>query len=92
LSASTSRCGTRPTRRLSLLAETLTEDARYLDPIMAGDGFALVAGPDAHHDRVRFRWSLSPNGGDPIAIGVEFATVAEDGRMRSVAGFLEPAA
>jgi SnoaL-like domain len=102
---------TDPERRLSLLAETLTEDARYLDPIMAGDGidqisamiggaqqqfpghrFALVAGPDAHHDRVRFSWSLSPNGGDPIAIGVDFATVAEDGRMRSVTGFLEPAA
>ena len=57
-----------------------------------GHRFALVAGPDAHHDRVRFSWSLSANGGDPIAIGVDFATVAEDGRMCSVTGFLEPAA
>jgi hypothetical protein len=30
--------------------------------------------------------------GEPIAIGVDFATVADDGRMRSVTGFLEPAA
>ena len=100
-----------PARRLELVAEALTEDARYIDPLMQGEGveqisamiggaqqqypghrFALVAGPDAHHDRVRFSWSLSPNGGDPIAIGVDFATVAEDGRMRSVTGFLEPAA
>jgi hypothetical protein len=57
-----------------------------------GHRFALVSGPDAHHDRVRFSWSLAPDGGEPIAIGVDFATVAEDGRMRSITGFLEPAA
>jgi hypothetical protein len=57
-----------------------------------GHRFALVAGPDAHHDRVRFSWSLTPDGGEPIAIGIDFATLAEDGRMRSVTGFLEPVA
>jgi SnoaL-like domain len=57
-----------------------------------GHRFTLIAGPDAHNDRVRFSWSLAPNGGEPIAIGVDFATVADDGRMRSVTGFLEPAA
>lgn len=54
-----------------------------------GHRFALLAGPDAHHDRVRFTWSLSANGGDPVAVGVDFATVAEDGRLRAVTGFLE---
>jgi SnoaL-like domain len=54
-----------------------------------GHRFALVAGPDAHHDRVRFTWSLSANGDDPVAIGIDFATVAEDGRLRAVTGFLE---
>jgi hypothetical protein len=54
-----------------------------------GHRFALVAGPDTHHDRVRFTWALSANGGDPVAVGVDFATVAEDGRLRSVTGFLE---
>jgi hypothetical protein len=41
---------------------------------------------------VRFSWTLSANGGDPVAIGVDFATVADDGRMQAVTGFLEPPA
>ena len=55
-----------------------------------GHTFALHGGPDAHHDRVRFSWTLSPNGGDPIAVGIDFATVADDGRMRAITGFLSP--
>jgi len=54
-----------------------------------GHRFALVGAPDAHHDRVRFSWSIAPDGGDPIAIGHDFATVDGDGRMRSITGFLE---
>ena len=102
---------TDPQRRRELVSETLTDDARYLDPIMAGTGpdeisemiagaqaqfpghrFALVSGPDVHHDRVRFMWSLAPEAGEPIAIGTDFATTAGDGRMCDVTGFLEPAA
>ena len=95
-------------RRRALIADVLTDDVTYLDPLMSGDGadqidgmiaatqeqfpghrFGLLSGPDSHHDRVRFSWSLSANGGDPVAVGVDFATIAEDGRMRSVTGFLE---
>jgi hypothetical protein len=55
--------------------------------------FTLLPGADAHHDRVRFSWSLAADGAeDPVAVGVDFATLAEDGRMRSVTGFLQPAA
>jgi hypothetical protein len=54
-----------------------------------GHRFTLASGPDAHHDRVRFAWSLSANGGAPVAVGVDFATVAPDGRLRAVTGFLE---
>ena len=98
-------------RRRELVSQALTDDARYLDPLMAGDGpdeisamiagaqqqfpghrFTLVSGPDVHHDRVRFTWSLAPNGGEPVAVGTDFATTAEDGRMRDITGFLEPAA
>lgn len=57
-----------------------------------GHRFTLVAGPDAHHDRVRFSWSIAPAGGEPIAVGTDFAQIADDGRMRSITGFLEPAA
>jgi SnoaL-like domain len=98
-------------RRRELVAEALTDDASYLDPMMAGNGaqeisdmigvaqqqfpghrFALVSGPDVHHDRVRFTWSLGSPAGEPVAVGVDFATTADDGRMRDVTGFLEPAA
>jgi hypothetical protein len=57
-----------------------------------GHRFKLTAGPDAHNDRVRFAWQLfGPDGGDAVAAGVDFATVAGDGRLRAVTGFLEPA-
>jgi hypothetical protein len=56
-----------------------------------GHRFELSAGPDAHNDRVRFAWTLVGAGG-PVAAGVDFATVAADGRLREVTGFLEPAA
>ena len=54
-----------------------------------GHRFELSEGPDAHHDRVRFAWTLVGNGA-PVAAGVDFATVAEDGRLQAVTGFLEP--
>ena len=102
---------TDPDRRRTLVAETVTDDAEYVDPVMEGAGvdgistmigaaqaqfpghrFTLVAGPEAHHDHVRFSWSLAVDGGAPVAIGVDFASLAGDGRMRSITGFLEPAA
>jgi hypothetical protein len=58
----------------------------------AGHRFTLVAGPDAHADRVRFTWSLAADGAAPVAVGVDFATLDGDGRMSDVTGFLEPAA
>jgi hypothetical protein len=96
-----------PSRRREIVAETFTDDATYLDPLMSGEGqdgidaliagaqqqfpghrFELSPGPDAHHDRVRFAWSLLGEDG-PVAGGVDFATVADDGRLRAVTGFLE---
>ena len=56
-----------------------------------GHRFELAFGPDAHNDRVRFAWRLVGADG-PVAAGVDFATVADDGRLRAVTGFLEPAA
>jgi SnoaL-like domain len=51
--------------------------------------FELSFGPDAHNDYLRFAWQLlGPDGGDPVAAGVDFATVA-GGRLASVIGFLE---
>ena len=98
---------TDPERRRQLVAETFSEDARYLDPLMSGEGqdgiaemigaaqsqfpghrFELAYGPDAHNDVVRFAWTLHGADG-PVANGVDFGTVAEDGRLCNVTGFLE---
>jgi hypothetical protein len=55
-----------------------------------GHRFELSAGPDAHNDRVRFAWTLlSVENGTPAGAGVDFAIVADDGRLREVTGFLE---
>ncbi len=53
-----------------------------------GHRFELAFGPDAHNDVVRFAWSLVGDGGT-VAKGLDFATVAPDGRLRNVTGFLE---
>jgi hypothetical protein len=101
-----------PQRRRALIAQTWTEDASYVDPLMTGAGqdgidamiagaqqqfpghrFVLAGAPDAHHDRVRFVWHLKPADGDDVAaIGYDFGVVADDGRLRSVTGFLEQSA
>lgn len=53
-----------------------------------GCHFELSAGPDAHHDRVRFAWRLlGPDGGSQVAAGMDFATLAADGRPQTVTGF-----
>ena len=58
-----------------------------------GHRFELSEGPEAHHDRVRFTWQLVPeNGGTVAAVGFDFGELAPDGRLRSVTGFLSPAA
>jgi hypothetical protein len=51
--------------------------------------FRLLGGLDAHHDRIRFGWELVPEAGDAVAKGTDFAVLAEDGRLRSVTGFLD---
>ena len=53
--------------------------------------FTLAAGPDEHNGRVRFSWTLAPwDTGEPVAGGTDFALLGDDGRLRSVAGFLDP--
>ena len=56
-----------------------------------GHRFELTQGPDTHNDRVRFAWRLVGAQG-PVANGVDFASIAPDGRLSAVTGFLEPAA
>jgi hypothetical protein len=95
-------------RRRALVAQTVTEHATYVDPLMAGEGidgidamiagaqqqfpghtFTLTSGPDTHHSHIRFAWSLASEGHKPIAYGTDFATIADDGRLHDVTGFLD---
>lgn len=51
--------------------------------------FAPLGEPDAHNDRLRFRWTLGPKGGATVIDGTDFAVVAADGRLAAVSGFLD---
>jgi hypothetical protein len=51
--------------------------------------FRQAGAVDTHHDSVRFCWELAPEAGEPVAKGTDFAALAEDGRLRSVTGFLD---
>ncbi|GAA5136748.1 nuclear transport factor 2 family protein [Pseudonocardia adelaidensis] len=70
--------------------------AEAIDGLIAGvqEQFpGMVFGPvgdvDAHHDVCRFRWGLGPDGAEPLVIGFDVATVAPDGRITGVQGFLD---
>lgn len=54
-----------------------------------GHRFALTGTPDGHNGRVRFSWTLGVAGAPVVARGTDFAVTAEDGRLRSVTGFLD---
>ncbi len=54
--------------------------------------FRLLDGVDAHHNVARFGWELVPAaGGESIAEGFDVAVTNDDGRIRSVLGFLDKA-
>ncbi|MFD6274011.1 nuclear transport factor 2 family protein [Streptomyces sp. NPDC060209] len=55
-----------------------------------GFAFELTGTPDAHHNLVRFTWDLvSAADGSAPAAGFDVITLADDGRITSVAGFLD---
>jgi hypothetical protein len=59
---------------------------------MPGHVFRLLGGVDAHHDVARFSWELVPGGGgESIAEGFDVAVTDDDGRIRSVVGFIDKA-
>jgi SnoaL-like domain len=60
-----------PSRRRELLAANWTDDARYIDPLMSGDGHdgvdALISGVQAQFPDFRFQLIGQPNGfGDHV--------------------------
>ena len=56
----------------------------------SGYVFELIGDADAHHNVVRFRWELVPEGSDESVVeGFDVAVVADDGRVSDVYGFLD---
>jgi hypothetical protein len=55
----------------------------------AGFGFTAYGPVDGHHQQVRFRWELGPEGGDAPVAGFDVAELADDGRISRVLGFLD---
>jgi hypothetical protein len=97
-----------PKRRREMLAANWTGDARYVDPLMSGDGhdgvdalisgvqqkfpdfkFTLIGEPNGFGEHVRFSWGLGPDGTDSPIKGTDFAVLSQDGRIKSITGFLD---
>lgn len=45
---------------------------------------------DEHHGRIRFRWSMCNADGNAVVQGVDFGSLAPDGRIASITGFFDP--
>jgi hypothetical protein len=54
-----------------------------------GFTFRLVGPVDGHHDQARFAWELGPQGAPAPVAGFDVAVVDDDGRLRTVLGFLD---
>lgn len=98
-------------QRRALIDRTWSEDASYVDPLMAADGlegidtmvggvqaqypgytFRLAGSIDSHHDRARFGWEMvGPGASEPVVVGLDVAVITDDGRLRSVTGFIDHA-
>jgi hypothetical protein len=51
---------------------------------------SLISGIEAHNNFVRFSWAAGGTTEAPLYIGgTDFATLAPDGRMKTVAGFMD---
>jgi hypothetical protein len=51
--------------------------------------FRLAGAVDGHHDQCRFQWELGPQNADAPVAGFDVAVIGDDGRLRSVLGFLD---
>ncbi|MFD4948485.1 nuclear transport factor 2 family protein [Streptomyces sp. NPDC058239] len=70
--------------------EELTATINGAHQQFPGFEFQLTGTPDGHHDIVRFSWDLvsTADGSAPVA-GSDVLTLADDGRITSVSGFLD---
>ena len=77
-----------PGRRREMLGENWTADARYVDPLMSGDGRdgvdALIAGVQQKFPDFKFKLIGEPNGsGDHVRFSWDLAPTASTARSRA---------
>jgi hypothetical protein len=56
----------------------------------AGGSIVLTSGVDEHHGLVRFTWSIRDVSGKAVLDGIDFGELADDGRLKRIAGFWGP--
>ena len=54
-----------------------------------GFSFRLLGPVDGHHNQARFGWELGPAGAEAPIVGFDVAVTDDDGRIRTVLGFLD---
>lgn len=67
--------------------------ASHIDGVVArnpGARISRTSRVDSHHEMLRFLWSNRLPNGHVLRDGVDFCTVAADGRFRSITGFFGP--
>ena len=65
----------------------INEMAGTMQEHFPGHTFRRVSGIDAHHDQIRFAWELVGPDGTVALTGLDTGEIAEDGRLRRIAGF-----
>jgi hypothetical protein len=57
---------------------------------MPGNRIVLTSGVDQHGNVLRFGWEMQGPDGATLMEGVDFGTLAADGRLASITGFFGP--
>jgi hypothetical protein len=72
-----------------VLARTSKIDTHGGSPVGSSAGSPGGPSGGAGARYLRFTWSLGPAGGPSVVEGVDFCTLAPDGRLASVVGFID---
>lgn len=70
--------------------EALVRHAGAFGDRFPGARIVVTSEVDHHHDVLRFAWSVVSADGRTLRTGVDFAELADDGRLRRVVGFYDP--
>ncbi len=71
--------------------EELSDYISAVQSAMPGARLVLTGEAEEHHAFVRFHWALVDAAGTTLLPGVDFVTLAEDGRLTQVVGFFDQA-